>query len=86
MPADSADCFFSQTRKKICCVDEECNKKEFFSVITPCWSVGRLIEISFLQPDMPSVSLRGMSTTETLIEYIIRQYEMHTPDFSKLEE
>lgn len=46
VPAESADCYYSETIKHIVVIDDEIDKKEFFrGYIVPCWSVGRLIEI-----------------------------------------
>ena len=45
VPAESADCYYSQTHRRVVTVDEECDKRELFKAITPCWSTGRLIEI-----------------------------------------
>lgn len=53
--------------------------------ILPCWSAGRLIELSFLRRDMPSVSLSNYSG-EGLVEMIVQHYEVFAKnvDWSKL--
>ena len=45
VPADSADCYYSQTCRTIVIVNEQINKNEFYKAILPIWSVGRLMEI-----------------------------------------
>ena len=45
VPADSADCYYSQTCRTIVIVDEQIDKKELYKAIIPIWSVGRLMEI-----------------------------------------
>lgn len=53
--------------------------------ILPCWSAGRLIELSFLKRDMPSVSLSNYSG-EGLVEMIVQYFEVFAKnvDWSQL--
>ena len=87
VPADSADMYYSQTCRTIVIVDEQIDKKKFYKVILPIWSVGLLIYIY--------VIVRGLDTAylpiergEDMVKYLIRLYEEKVKDldFSKLED
>lgn len=86
VPADSADCYYSQTCRTIVITDEQINKKEFYKVILPIWSVGRLIEILCTCKKGEEVSFYTWTDKVDLVEWIIYKIEEAEPDFSKLED
>lgn len=93
LPADSADCYYSETIKHIVVIDAEIDKKEFFrGDIVPYWSVGRLIEISRVCTTLTEKQYMFpfWYDTQDNVEWAIRIIESGVRtehmDFSKLEE
>ena len=92
LPADSADCYYSQTYRTIVITDEQIDKKEFYKAILPIWSVGRMIEISRICSTLPDEEwmFPFWKDQEDNIEWSIRVIESGirtgNMDFSKLEE
>jgi hypothetical protein len=92
VPADSADCFYDHYRN----LEVRTYSKlastffETYTRFTPCWSVGRLMEIYHIC--IPNTSIYGWSYHEDVdgsyIDYIIQEYidAYGELDFSKLEE
>lgn len=97
VPADSADCYYTRTspmphvRAEYTRIPNRC---------TPCWSVGRLIEIELLcreevEGKLPRLSFylgdeprEGNLGAERLIDALVQYFEQseYQYDFSKLEE
>ena len=87
LPADSADCYFTESGKI------EIKNTAFDILYTPCWSVGRLIEIfeTCTSTKFERWSYKGVSRPllEDCIEHIKFALNPNTTtkfDFSKLEE
>ena len=92
VPADSADCYYSNNGIRR--LRSECwmLKPNFFveySYNTPCWSVGRLIEIYIALSSHEYVSLI-FKKTFTPLDKILDKFEKDAKnglfDFSKLED
>lgn len=90
VPADSADCFFTDSGKM------EIKNTAFDILYTPCWSVGRLMEIfdicyfgSRKNDEWPKTNEMS-SKARSIVDYIVGIYEIAAKenglDFSKLEE
>ena len=90
VPADSADCYYSQTCRTIVIVDEQINRKEFYKAILPIWSVGRLIEIcKICEPKKYYEELcEELQWSQNYCVVIISHIIANLPiiDFSKLED
>ena len=102
VPANSADCIYVRFSKKDKfsrkfrdnVVSE--NPYEYFDFYYPCWSVGRLIEISLIcgiGDKVPNeLNINKYSLVDSLVENIISRLErvadlsVNDIDFSKLEE
>lgn len=81
VPADSADCFFTDSGKR------EIKNTPFDILYTPCWSVGRLIEIyEMVSEEAPQCITTKKSCTR--IENLVSLFKENAAllDFSKLEE
>ena len=96
VPADSADCYYSQTCRTIVIVDEQIYKKKFYEVVPPIWSVGRLIEIYLtcalechpyddFYTETPNLHLIAFDK-DRIIDEIIEMMFDDTMDFAKLED
>ena len=90
VPADSADCYYSQTCRTIVIVDEQIYKKKFYEVIPPIWSVGRLMEIcKICEPKKDYEQLcEELQYSQNYCVVIISHIIANLPiiDFSKLED
>ena len=97
VPADSADCFWFDERDIMFLKDElysdEAKDGEWVRATdyTPCWSVGRLIEIMKIcnhPDDVDEVFCELAYSQKNLVELIVRLMEENKEitDFSKLEE
>ena len=90
VPADSADCYYSQTCSTIVIVDEQIDKKKFYKVIPPIWSVGRLMEIcKICEPKKYYEQLcEELQYSKNYLVVIISHIIANLPiiDFSKLED
>ena len=90
VPADSADMYYSQTCGTIVIVDEQIDKKKFYKVILPIWSVGRLMEIcKICEPKKDYEQLceelqYSKNYCVVIISHIISNLQII--DFSKLED
>lgn len=86
VPADSADCYYT-AYGLISVIMQNVNDKSFLCEVgcTPCWSVGRLIEIFNECSNWNTVSMTSV-THETYIEQLIELYEklIGSINFSKL--
>lgn len=60
--------------------------KGYENISTPCWSVGRLIEILCICKKGEDVSFYTWTDKVDLVEWIIYKIEVAEPDFSKLDE
>lgn len=87
VPADSADCYYGSF-VRLTLRQYNTLRDGFFETYesyTPCWSVGRLIEIFIICTPFTEIRLRTM-----LIEQLIASYEdvikQSMIDFSKLED
>ena len=96
LPADSADCFWFDERDLMFLKDilysDEAKDGEWVRATdyTPCWSVGRLIEIMNICSIWGNVSIhrtdREVTQIEQLIEILQNRINGKTIDLSKLEE
>lgn len=90
VPADSADCYYSQTCSTIVIVDEQIYKKKFYEVVPPIWSVGRLMEIcKICEPKKDYEQLfEELQYSKNYCVVIISHIIANLPiiDFSKLED
>lgn len=91
VPADSADCGIVEDimhgEREILQVPYSKWCRGYENISTPCWSVGRLIEIYLIARGVDT-SYFQVNRGENMIEYIIRLYKekVKDMDFSKLEE
>lgn len=86
--ADSADCYYDSWGqiqwRQLKDLDHDFFQK--YNYYTPCWSVGRLIEIILLCPHRRNITIsKGYNPIESLINQLVMLREVGT-DFSKLEE
>lgn len=89
VPADSADCFYDHYRN----LEVRTYSKlastffETYTRFTPCWSVGRLIEILEIVGENAGQCVSTTKSTSR-IESLVQLYEENATllDFSKLEE
>ena len=90
VPADSADMYYSQTCRTIVIVDEQIDKKKFYKVILPIWSVGRMMEIcKICEPKKDYEQLcEELQYSKNYCVVIISHIIVNLPiiDFSKLED
>lgn len=91
VPADSADCYYKMNlysfKTEMCFTKEDSLLYHY----TPCWSVGRLIEIMKIcnhPDDVDEVFCELAYSKKNLVELIVRLMEENKEitDFSKLEE
>lgn len=92
LPADSADCFWFDERDIMFLKDElysdEAKDGEWVRATdyTPCWSVGRLIEIYSIITGRKEFTLRTVDTLINEVIYMLNVAIKHEElDFSKLE-
>ena len=87
VPADSADMYYTRTNPIPKVYIEGTTRHAYH---TPCWSVGRLIEIMNICSMWGNVSIhrtdRQVTQIEQLIEILQNRINGKTIDFSKLEE
>lgn len=86
VPEWTADCFYKldlySFKTEMCFTKEDSLLHHY----TPCWSVGRLIEIILLCPHRRNITIsKGYNPIESLINQLVMLREVGT-DFSKLEE
>jgi len=91
VPKDSADCYYT-AYGLISVIMLNINDTSFLCEVgcTPCWSVGRLIEIMNICSIHNIVSIyrtdRDVTQIDIIIETIINRINGNSIDFSKLEE
>lgn len=90
VPADSADCYYTPYGNISIIMPNQTDVPFIYEIgCTPCWSVGRLIEILEITSDAlwSDYEVLGKST---LIERVLKDFEKlvkyNKIDFSKLEE
>ena len=89
VPADSADSYYSNVIKHITVFDEEIDKKEFFNgKVIPCWSVGRLIELSDICYTSLFEQEYYIRQKDCNTDYLVNLFELaaNSMDFSKLDD
>ena len=93
VPADSSDCYYAPFTRGVQVRHEPYElRNTFFDEypFTPCWSVGRLIEIYSLcvtcDPNVRSPMLGSCNNTELFVNMLEFAYTINVLDFSKLEE
>lgn len=94
VPADSADCFWFDERDLMFLKDilysDEAKDGEWVRATdyTPCWSVGRLIEIYAIAMDSDVIDFDTYANSHCVLKELLEKYERNRDllDFSKLEE
>lgn len=89
IPADSADCYFDSRNIRRLRSEDWMLKQNFFieySYFTPCWSVGRLIEIIDIISSCSLTPQFCENYTESLVEELESMVCNNKFDFSKLED